>query len=139
MTAQPAATFNPSSRPFGAPIGMATPAAVSFQGLTKRYGPTTALDDVSLDVPLGSTVALLGPNGAGKSTAINLFLGLLRPDSGDVQWCWLDLRYQRGNGHLHSTRRPGPGSELPGCHDHRQCRSQRARVGGQHGDHCRRR
>jgi ABC-2 type transport system ATP-binding protein len=63
---------------------MATPAAVSFQYLTKRYGPTTALDDVSLDVPLGSTVALLGPNGAGKSTAINLFLGLLQPDAGDV-------------------------------------------------------
>ena len=85
MTAQPASTFSRSSRPFGAPIGMSAPAAVSFQGVTKRYGPTTALDDVSLDLAIGSTVALLGPNGAGKSTAIHLFLGLLQPDAGDVR------------------------------------------------------
>src|SRR5690349_1210215 len=61
-----------------------TPAAVAFDGVTKRYGATTALDGVSFSIPTGSTVALLGPNGAGKSTAINLMLNLLRPDQGEI-------------------------------------------------------
>jgi ABC-2 type transport system ATP-binding protein len=62
-----------------------TPAAVAFDGVTKRYGATTALDGVSFSIPTGSTVALLGPNGAGKSTAINLMLNLLRPDQGEIR------------------------------------------------------
>ena len=40
-----------------------------------------------------------------------------------ASWYWLDLRRHRRNGHLHSKRRPGPGSELPACHDHRECRT----------------
>lgn len=58
--------------------------AVSFAGVTKRYGAVTALSNLDLDLGAGSTVALLGPNGAGKSTAIGLMLGLLRPDTGSV-------------------------------------------------------
>ena len=50
-------------------------------GLSKRFGPTIALDSVDFTVPSGIT-GLLGPNGAGKSTAIKLFLGLLEPTSG---------------------------------------------------------
>ena len=80
MTAQPATTTFRNQPIPGAPHGRtAPPAAISFHGLTRRFGTTVALDHVSLEIPLGSTVALLGPNGAGKSTAINLFLGLLRP------------------------------------------------------------
>lgn len=51
--------------------------------LTKRYGSTLALDDVSFTVERGIT-GLLGPNGAGKSTAMKLFLGLLIPTSGSA-------------------------------------------------------
>src|SRR5215813_9649458 len=86
MTAHPAATIvPPSALALGGQTGTATPAAISFRDLTKRFGTTVALDRVSLDIPIGSTVALLGPNGAGKSTAINLVLGLLHPDDGDVR------------------------------------------------------
>jgi ABC-type Mn2+/Zn2+ transport system ATPase subunit len=44
-----------------------------------------ALDNVSLDVPIGSRVALVGPNGAGKSTLLKTVIGLLRPRSGEVR------------------------------------------------------
>ena len=69
-----------------------SPTAVAFQHVTKRYGETLALDDVSIDIPIGQTVALLGPNGAGKSTAINLTLGLLDPTAGSIRTLGLDPR-----------------------------------------------
>ncbi|MBO3748559.1 ABC transporter ATP-binding protein [Streptosporangiaceae bacterium NEAU-GS5] len=50
--------------------------------VTKRFGPVTAVDDLSLTLSPGQTVALLGPNGAGKSTAIGVLLGLIPPDAG---------------------------------------------------------
>ncbi len=54
-------------------------------GVTRRYGPVVALDDVSLDIGAGELMGLLGPNGAGKSTLVNLFVGLRRPTSGQVE------------------------------------------------------
>jgi ABC-2 type transport system ATP-binding protein len=59
-------------------------AGVSLRGLTKRFGPLRAVDDLSLEIRRGETVALLGPNGAGKSTTVSMLLGLLAPDSGAV-------------------------------------------------------
>ncbi len=53
-------------------------------GVTKRYGKTTALDDLTLTVKPGELLAVLGPNGAGKTTAIGLWLGTLQADAGDV-------------------------------------------------------
>jgi ABC-2 type transport system ATP-binding protein len=70
----------------------ARPLAVAFEGVTKRYGDTVALHDVSLQIPIGQTVALLGPNGAGKSTSINLTLGLLDPTAGAVRTLGLPPR-----------------------------------------------
>ncbi|MEV0631679.1 ABC transporter ATP-binding protein [Nonomuraea wenchangensis] len=58
--------------------------AITFDHVSKHYGDVLAVDDLSLAIEPGSTVALLGPNGAGKSTSINLLLGLLRPSSGQV-------------------------------------------------------
>ncbi|MER6176373.1 ATP-binding cassette domain-containing protein [Streptosporangium sp. NPDC001681] len=49
--------------------------AVSLKNVTKRFGAVRAVDDLSLDIPAGQTVALLGPNGAGKPT-IKLGLSL---------------------------------------------------------------
>jgi ABC-2 type transport system ATP-binding protein len=63
--------------------GPATVAELS--GITKRYGPTLALDDLSLSLGAGEIVALLGPNGAGKSTAVRLMLGLTSPTSGTAR------------------------------------------------------
>ena len=59
-------------------------AAVSLRGLTKRFGSLRAVDDLSLEIRRGETVALLGPNGAGKSTTVSMLLGLLAPDGGTV-------------------------------------------------------
>ena len=59
--------------------------AVDLRNLTKRYGPVTAVKDLSLTMESGEIVAFLGPNGAGKTTTIDMILGLARPDVGTVQ------------------------------------------------------
>ncbi|MFD1930559.1 ABC transporter ATP-binding protein [Nonomuraea mangrovi] len=58
--------------------------AIEFDQVSKGYGDVLAVDDLSLTIAQGTTVALLGPNGAGKSTSINMLLGLLRPTSGTI-------------------------------------------------------
>ena len=55
---------------------------ISFQKLTKRYGPVLAVDDVSFDVPPGRVTGFLGPNGAGKTTTLRILLGLAAPTAG---------------------------------------------------------
>ncbi len=57
---------------------------IEARGLTKRYGPTTAVDDLSFEVRPGAVTGFLGPNGAGKSTTMRMVLGLDRPTSGRV-------------------------------------------------------
>jgi ABC-2 type transport system ATP-binding protein len=52
--------------------------------LGKRYGRRWALRDCALDVPAGRVAALVGPNGAGKTTLLHLAIGLLRPDTGEM-------------------------------------------------------
>ncbi|MBI1295688.1 ATP-binding cassette domain-containing protein [bacterium] len=61
-------------------------ALLSVNGLTKLYGSTRALDDLSLTVTSGAVFGLLGPNGSGKSTFIRLVLGFLRPDAGRIDF-----------------------------------------------------
>ncbi len=64
---------------------MAQTPALDVRGLTVRYGGTTAVHRLDLQIPRGQTVALLGPNGAGKSSTVNAALGLFRPTAGTVQ------------------------------------------------------
>lgn len=59
--------------------------AVDLQGLTKRYGRVTAVENLTLQIAPGEIVAFLGPNGAGKTTTIDMLLGLGRPDAGTVR------------------------------------------------------
>lgn len=60
------------------------PVIATLQGVTKKFGHHTALDDLSLSLHQGEVVALLGPNGAGKTTAVRLLLGLSQATSGKV-------------------------------------------------------
>ncbi len=57
---------------------------IDVSGLTKKYGPKTAVDDVSFTVAPGRVTGFLGPNGAGKSTTMRMVLGLDRPTAGRV-------------------------------------------------------
>ncbi len=57
---------------------------IEASGLSKRYGETLAVDDLSFTVPAGQVTGFLGPNGAGKSTTMRLVLGLDRPTAGSV-------------------------------------------------------
>jgi len=58
---------------------------VEFENVHKSYGKKHAVDGMSMRVEQGEVLCLLGPNGAGKSTAINMMLGLIKPDSGKVR------------------------------------------------------
>jgi ABC-2 type transport system ATP-binding protein len=57
---------------------------IRLQALTKRYGGTTAVDGLTVDIQGGRVTGFLGPNGAGKSTTLRLVLGLDRPTSGSA-------------------------------------------------------
>ena len=60
---------------------------LDVRAVSKRFGPTVALDDVDLTVAHGEIVGLMGANGAGKSTLVNIIAGALHADAGDI---WLD-------------------------------------------------
>lgn len=76
MSATPSAPDEPR---FDAASGV-----VAVSGLTKRFGPLTAVDDLSFTVAPGRVTGFLGPNGAGKTTTLRLLLGLASPDAGSV-------------------------------------------------------
>lgn len=57
---------------------------IEVKGISKSYGPTLAVDNVSFEVHRGEIVGFLGPNGAGKSTSMKVITGYLAPDSGTV-------------------------------------------------------
>ena len=61
------------------------------QNLSKRFGPITAVDDVSFTIDRGEVLGFLGPNGAGKSTAMKIITGFLPPSNGSAEVCGFDV------------------------------------------------
>ena len=59
--------------------------AIETRDLRRRFGPTVAVDGVSLSVPRGCVYGFMGRNGAGKTTTLKMLLGLVRPDSGTIR------------------------------------------------------
>jgi ABC-2 type transport system ATP-binding protein len=59
-------------------------AALEAEGLVKRYGARTAVQDLSFSVPRGAIYGVLGPNGAGKSSTLRMLVGVLRPTAGRI-------------------------------------------------------
>jgi ABC-2 type transport system ATP-binding protein len=66
--------------------------AVEIDHISKRYGRTLALDDVTFEVQRGDIFALLGPNGAGKTTLLHILCTILRPDAGTARIGGIDVR-----------------------------------------------
>jgi ABC transporter DrrB family efflux protein len=60
-------------------------APVRLRGVCKRYGSTTAVSDLDLEVQSAEVLALLGPNGAGKTTTVEMCEGFIRPDAGSIE------------------------------------------------------
>ena len=69
-------------------------AIVSAKGLTRSYGKTIAVDNITFDIPAGRIVGLIGPNGSGKTTALKAILGL-SPFEGELKVLGLDPRTRR--------------------------------------------
>ena len=65
-------------------------AVVRLRGVSKRYGSTTAVGELDLDVHRAEVFALLGPNGAGKTTTVEMCEGFVRPDAGSIDILGLD-------------------------------------------------
>ncbi|TWT03904.1 ABC transporter ATP-binding protein [Reyranella sp. CPCC 100927] len=63
--------------------GAAAP-ILTVQGVSKKFGGVTAVQDVSLEVPRGTIVSVIGPNGAGKTSLLNMISGFYRPDTGSI-------------------------------------------------------
>ena len=64
-------------------------AEVSLKNVSKAFGKTLAVDDISMAIPDGAFVVLLGPTGAGKTTTLRLISGLEKLDGGSIHICLL--------------------------------------------------
>jgi ABC-2 type transport system ATP-binding protein len=65
---------------------------IAVNGLAKRFGAITAVDDISFAVPEGELFGFLGPNGAGKTTTIRMLTGILTPDAGEIRIGGIDIQ-----------------------------------------------
>ena len=66
--------------------------AIETEHLSRRYGRTEAVHDLTMQVPTGSVFALVGPNGAGKTTTIKVLMNLLRAAPAAAPPCWASIR-----------------------------------------------
>ena len=82
---------------------------IEVQNLSKRYGPTQAVSDVSFEVAKGEILGFLGPNGAGKTTTMRVITGYLPPTEGKVRVAGYDVAQEP----LEAKRRTGYLPEIP--------------------------
>jgi len=82
---------------------------IEVQHLTKRYGPVTAVDDVSFKVERGEILGFLGPNGAGKTTTMRILTGYMPPTGGKALVGGYDVQDQP----IEAKRRTGYLPETP--------------------------
>jgi ABC-2 type transport system ATP-binding protein len=68
---------------------------IQVEGLTKRFGPVAAVDDLYFEIRSGQIAGLIGPNGAGKTTTIQMLLGLTTPSQGRIRIFGLDFLKHR--------------------------------------------
>jgi branched-chain amino acid transport system ATP-binding protein len=65
------------------------------EGVSKKFGGVTAVQDVSLEVPRGAILSIIGPNGAGKTSLLNMISGFYKPDSGRIMLESLDITQKK--------------------------------------------
>jgi branched-chain amino acid transport system ATP-binding protein len=65
------------------------------EGVSKKFGGVTAVQDVSLEVPRGAILSIIGPNGAGKTSLLNMISGFYKPDTGRVLLDGLDITQKK--------------------------------------------
>jgi ABC-2 type transport system ATP-binding protein len=87
---------------------------VETHGLTKRFGPRAAIENVELRIPAGVAFGLLGPNGAGKTTLIRTLLGLIRASAGSIGVMGFEMPRE----HTRALARVGAVVEEPRFHSH---------------------
>ena len=85
---------------------MSTERSLEIRGISKRYGETVAVQDLSFDVHAGELFGFVGRNGAGKTTTMRIVLGVLSADAGEVRWDGvpLDLAARRRIGYMPEER-----------------------------------
>ena len=87
--------------------------AIEVVGLTKRFGPRLAVDNLTFQVDLSEVFGLLGPNGSGKTTTVRLLTGLLSPSEGEATVCGFSI----ASGGESLRRAVGLLTENPGLYD----------------------
>ncbi|MFS0702548.1 ABC transporter ATP-binding protein [Cellulomonas sp. 179-A 4D5 NHS] len=87
----PATTGHPGPVPQSTPHDSPGVPRLSARGVVKRFGATTALAGVDVDVAAGETLAVMGPSGSGKSTLLHCLAGILAPDAGTVRLGGTDI------------------------------------------------
>jgi len=85
---------------------------IHSQGLTRRFGKTVAVENLDIQVDLGTVCAFVGPNGAGKTTTIRMLLGLVKPHAGSCEVLGFPP------GHLKALSQLGAMVESPSLYDH---------------------
>jgi ABC-2 type transport system ATP-binding protein len=99
---------------------------IEIDGISKRYGDTDAVEELSFDVRAGELFGFVGRNGAGKTTTMRIVLGVLAPDAGVVRWLGVPLTFK-------ARRRIGYMPEARGLYPKMRVAEQLAYLGELHG------
>jgi ABC-2 type transport system ATP-binding protein len=99
---------------------------LEIDGISKRYGETAAVDDLTFEIRAGELFGFVGRNGAGKTTTMRVVLGVLTPDAGTVRWLRAPLTFE-------TRRRIGYMPEERGLYPKMRVAEQLAYLGALHG------